>query len=228
MATRFYPRPTTPAPTVSPAYDAGVWDETAAALRRQLIIDTPDNVSGVTNTDTDTIAGVGYYLLWQFVSEPLDAISATLAVSKAAFRCSEENAKLNAFTHIVFRKCDEDGANPVTIGSITDDVEWDNDYDTSFTNRFVGASNLTDQALSQGDRLVIEVGFYSSATKAGGYIGGLVCQSGPYATDLGENDTDTDAWNSWIETGDTFTEATGGGALSINVSDGLTAAQGLD
>ena len=205
MATRWYTDPLN-TPDVSPAYDAN-WDETAAAARRKLVIDTPGNNISVSRIDTDTIAAAAYYLLWQFVSEPLDAISATFPVAKAAFRCAEENAKLNGFTHIKFRKCDGDGGNPTTIGTITDDVEWDNDYPNKY-NRFVGASNLTDQALSQGDRLVIEVGFYSSATKAGGYIGGILSY-GNSGTDLPENDTETAAYNSWIETGDTFSEASG-------------------
>ena len=170
MATRWYTDPTN-TPDVSPAYDAG-WDETAEAVRRKLVIDKPGNNGSVTRTDTDTVAAASSYLLWQFVSEPLDAISATLPVAKGAFRATEQNAKLNGFTRIVFRKCDEDGANPTTIATLTDDVEWDSDYPNLY-NRFVGASNLADQALSQGDRLVIEVGFYSSATKAGGYIGAL-------------------------------------------------------
>lgn len=382
MATRFYTIGNIAG--VSPAFD-GVWDETAEATRTKLSLLPSGYYSGAIS-DTDTIAAAGYYLLQQFISEPLDAISATLPVAKAAFRCYESNAKLNGFTHIVFRKCDEDGGNPVTIGSITDDTEWD---DGEFVNRFVGASNLTDQALNQGDRLVIEVGFYSSATKAGGFTGSLYvsdsyltlidsCPSSEFAyseavfsgrimtqsfigdgnylsharfylskrgtitgnayaaiwehsgtygstgvptgdplavsqpfnvsglstgkslklfyfdstfqlvnttpyfvgvyyddgdidnailnsradnisvhggnraglasgswtayiqdalfyvytsvgSGLPENDTETAAYNSWIETGDTFTEATaGGGALSINVSDGLTAAQGLD
>ena len=136
MATRFYTDPTN-APDVSPAYDGG-WDETAEAVRRKLLIDAPGNNGSVTRTDTDTVAAASSYLLWQFVSEPLDAISATLPVAKGAFRCTEENAKLNGFTRIVFRKCDGDGANPTTIATLTDDVEWDPDYPNLY-NRFVGA-----------------------------------------------------------------------------------------
>ena len=141
MATRWY-TDNWNAPDVSPAYDAG-WDETAAALRRKLLIDDPVNTGTLSSVDTDTVAAASSYLLWQFVSEPLDAISATLPVAKGAFRCTEQNAKLNGYTRIVFRKCDEDGANPTTIATLTDDVEWDNDYPNLY-NRFVGASNLTD------------------------------------------------------------------------------------
>jgi len=204
MATRFYTDPTN-APSVSPAYDGG-WSYTDDSSRRKLVIDTAGNNGDGYGAARDVVDGVGSYCLWQFVSEPLDSISATLAVSKGAFRCSESDAKLNGYTRIIFRKCDEDGSNPVTIGTITDDVEY---AAPTVTNRFVGASNLTDQALSQGDRLVIEVGFYSSATKDTLNYGYIYATDNHATTDLPENDTETTAYNSWIETGDTFTEASG-------------------
>ena len=200
MATRWYTDPTN-APDVSPAYDDG-WDETAEALRRKLSI-TSDGIGTIANSDTDSIAAPAYYLLWQFVSEPLDAISATFPVCKATFQCRKSNAKQGSTLHIKFRKCDSDGSNPTTIASVTDDTEFDNDW---YVNRFYGAANLADQALSQDDRLVIEVGFYSSYTKAGGYTGYVVARIGS-ATDLPEDDIEEDGFNTWIETGDTFTEA---------------------
>jgi len=202
MATRWYTDGVN-APDVSPTYDGG-WDETAEAVRYKLLIDAKGDNGATFNSDTNTVASAAYYLLYQVVSEPLDAISATFAVSKGAFICSETNAKLNGYLHLVFRKCDSDGGNPVTIDSITDDTE----FATVSTNRFIGPLNLTDQALSQGDRLIIEIGFYSSDTKASGY-GGLVRLKDDATTDNLENNTDTTQRNSWIETGDTFTVASG-------------------
>ena len=207
MASRFYPNYTyEPDFTITP--DSS-WDETAAVVYRKLAIDASPNTSQsvLESQDTDTIAAPANYLLFQFISEPLDSISATLAVSQACFQVQEYNAKLNAYTYIVFRKCDSDGGNPVTVGSITDDVEWDS---SNNCERFVGSANLTDQAFSQGDRLVIEVGFYSSATKAGGYIGRMYIVDGSNYDDLPAYDGDPGGWrHSWIETGDTFTEASG-------------------
>jgi len=209
MATRWYTDPTN-APTVSPAYDAS-WNETASAVRRKLVIDVAGNNGSTAKLDLDTVVAAAYYLLWQFVSEPLDAISATLPVCKAAFLCYEDAAKLNATLHIKFRKCDSDGGNPATIASVDDDTEFD---DNAYVNRFYGAANLADQALSQGDRLVIEVGFYSSSTKANGYIGAVRATDNHATTDLPENNTETTSYNSWIETGDTFTVASGGAAVA--------------
>jgi len=201
MATRFYAKWS--GGPVSVTFDAG-WDLTDRANLGQLTIDTPALTGSSYVNDTDTVNGPGAYCLQQLISEPLDAISATFPVSKGAFQAKESNAKLNGYTRIVFRKCDEDGSNPVTIGTITDDVEWN----SVTTNRFVGASNLTDQALSQGDRLVVEIGFYSDTTKNTGYEGEILVFDGS-DTDLPEDNTTTAAYNSWIETGDTFTVASG-------------------
>ena len=205
MATRLYPYVAAGNdPDVSPAFDA-IWDSTSVVRVRRLYLDTRPNTLSAFVLKIDDIAAPAYHLLWQFVSEPLDAISATFAVSKAAFKTLESNAKVNGYTHIVFRKCDSDGGNPVTIGSITDDTE----FGTVSTNRFVGASNLTDQALSQSDRLIVEVGYWANNSKTTDYYAYVAVKDNHASTDLPENDTETAEYNSWIETGDTFTEASG-------------------
>ena len=206
MATRFYTDPIN-APSVSPAYDAG-WDETAAAVRRKLVIDTAGNNGSVVGIDTDTIAAAGTYLLWQFVSEPMDAATYWFTDIKVNFRCAEENAKLNGFLRYVIGKCDEDGGNRTSYDSYNDNVEFLDDYDTIFQSRNIYRAGST-IAFNQGDRLVVDVGFYSSATKAGGYIGAVVATDNHATDDLPVNDTETAAYNSWIETGATFTEASG-------------------
>ena len=205
MATRWYPSVyALQVPDVSPAYDTNAWDETASAVRRKLIIDTPAGTIGTYNSDQATVNATAYYLLFQFVSEPLDAISATLAVSKACFRCFESGVKLDGLLHLVFRKCDEDGNNPTTIATLTDDTEFD---DNDPVNRFVGPSNLTDQSFSQGDRFIVEVGFKDSTKDS--LLFGSIYGDDNSGTDLPENDTETAAYNCWIETGDTFTVASG-------------------
>jgi len=201
MATRWYTDPTN-VPDVSPDYDGG-WDETASAIRRKLVIDTKGDNGYTFIDDQATVAATAYYLIYQFVSEPLDAISATLAVSKAAFICKESGAKLDGLLHLVFRKCDGDGSNPVTIDTLTDDVE----FSTSGISRFAGPSDLTDQELSQGDRFIVEVGFKDS-TKDSLLVGTIYIRDDD-PDDLPENDTTGGSYNSWIETGDTFTVASG-------------------
>ena len=204
MATRWY-TDNLNAPDVSPAYDAG-WDETASAVRRKLLISIPTGINLYDFLDYCSVDANAYYLLLQFVSEPVDSISATFPVSKAVFRCAESNAKCNAFLHLVFRKCDGDGSNPVTIASMTDDVEFASGTTPS---RFIGASDLANQALSQGDRLIVEAGFYSSAGKAYASDYGKIYVTNHSSLDFPETDDSVASYNSWIETGDTFTEATG-------------------
>ena len=78
MATRWYTQPnegdvSDVSPTVS-----GDWDGvTSTNLRRKLVIDTPANISSSGSQTDDIVAGPGYYLNRQCVSEPLDVISAT-------------------------------------------------------------------------------------------------------------------------------------------------------
>ena len=209
MATRFYPYGalTGGAPDVSPTY-SGDWGDTSDVLRRKLIIDTPGDTGGTVGYLLENYASPVYYLEWQFVSEPLDAISATLAVAKCAFRCSEDAAKASASLHVIFRKCDQDGANPVDIGSIADGTEFNDTIGIPF-NTFAGPSNLTDQAFSQGDRLIVEVGVYFNNAKSENYYARIYVNNDHATTDLPENDTETAEYNCWIETGDTFTEASG-------------------
>jgi len=202
MATRWYPDPIN-VPDVSPNWSS-TWDQTS--VRRKLTIDTPGNNGDRTLDGIETSATPHYHGIRQFISEPLDSISATLPVVKAAFLCSESNVKLNGVLVVIIRKCDSDGSNDTDIAVCVDDVEFDSDI----TNRFLDAGNQADQSFSQGDRLIFEVGFYANNTKDTSYSGTIKITDNHATTDLGENDTDTTAYNSWIETGDTFTEAASG------------------
>ena len=203
MATRFYFDPTN-APSVSPGY-ASVWDA-PPDNRRKLVIDTRGHNGSTYFGRSETSATIWYSSPVQFVSEPLDSISATLSACKGAFRCSENEAKANAVLHVVFRICDQDGSNATDIASITDDTEFD---DALFENRFFGSSDLANQVFSQGDRLIVEVGIFFNNTKDTSYSGGFYVTDNQPVGDLPENDTETSTYNSWIETGDTFTEASG-------------------
>jgi len=206
MATRFYTY-ATGTPSVSPSFSS-VWNATTVdgATRRLLALDTPGDTGDSLEAVLERVATADEHLMRQFVSPPLDAISATFAAAKAAFRYFETDAKCNCTAYIIFRKCDEDGSNDTDIGVITNGTEFDT---ADYVNRYAGPTNLTDQAFSQGDRLVVEVGAYFNNTKDSDYTARFYTTDNHATTDLGENDTDTTAYNSWIETGDTFTEASG-------------------
>ena len=210
MATRFYLSQTTS--DISPAIDA-VWDA-GPAVRRELTL-TKESTGADTLTSTKTGSSNFYHCAAQYITPLLASISAVLAVSKAAFRCYEVEKDDNASLHLVFRKCDDVGGNLVTIGSITDDTEL---VDGSLANRFVGASNLTDQSFSEDDRLIVEVGVFFNNTKNETDVAYIHIIDNN-ASDLPENDTETAAYNCWIETGDTFAES--GGVITRSIAGAL-------
>ena len=215
MATRWYTDPTN-TPDVSPAFVGDIWTDTTAAVRRKLVIDTPGNNASTNFEAAETSGSTVYKLLVQFVSEPLDAISATAASSKGAFRCIESAAKSDAFLYILPGKCDGDGANETKFGNgftyyMFDGTEFD---DGALVNRATNSFNIDDQVFSQGDRLIMEVGVRLSNSKTDLYSGTVNITDNHVDTDLPENDTETTAYNSWIETGDTFTVAAVGGAVA--------------
>ena len=209
MATRFYTDPTN-APTVSPDF-VYAWDDTTQAVRRKLVIDTRGNNGSTDFEVTETATFYDEILFVQFVSEPLDSISATLPVMKNFFRFVESNAKANCTNKVRWGKCDSDGSNSVAISAAgyTSGPEFNDGDTTNLANRGWGESNGTDTAFSQGDRLIVEVGVYFDYAKVSSYTATISITDNHATTDLPENDTETAAYNSWFESGDTFTEASG-------------------
>ena len=225
MATRFYPDPTN-TPTVSPDFVGisalGVWHDTTQAVRRKLALDTPGNNASTNFTVTEINAGINYVLVAQFVSEPLEAMSSTIdfEAMKASFLCFESAAKSDASLFVSFAKCDQDGSNAAAIdslGYINDTTEF---YDGGYVNRY-GLQTLSAQngSISANQRLIIEVGVKFSNYKTAEYGGSINITDNHATTDLPENDTETAAYNSWIETGDTFTEASTGGPWEASPED---------
>ena len=204
MATRLYFDPTN-TPDVSPAYSSQ-WALTADAVRRKMYLDTPGDTASSNFTVAETAAVARYVLAVQFVSEPLNAYTENMDLWQWAFRCMENAAKADAKIVCYLRKCDGDGANPVDLGINLHGTECD---DVELVNRFVSVGYLTGGEVSQGDRLIIEVGFYLNNTKTDSYSGTVNITDNHATTDLPENDTETAAYNCWAETGATFTEASG-------------------
>ena len=210
MATRFYTDPTN-APDVSPGYEGGAisWHDTSQAVRRKLVIDTKGNNNSTSFQVSEISASLTKVLAVQFVSEPLDAhASVTLSDMSYAFRCLEAAAKADASVCIIFRKCDGDGSNDALLSAnsyATSGTEFD---DSVLTNRY-RAYDRTDGSIAQGQRLIVEVGVTFANTKDTEHLATINVTDNHATTDLPENETETTAYNSWIETGDTFTEASG-------------------
>ena len=202
MASRFYPTLTAES-SVSPAFSS-TWD-VDPIWRTVLDIDAPAGTASTAYTNPKTGSSAVRVGQFQFISAPLDSISATFAACKAAFLCSEDERDDNVYLVVKFRKCDGDGSNAADIGSIDDDTEFN---DASYINRIIESTDLANSSLTQGQRLIVEVGYFYNNTKSETDYGRLYITNNS-GTDLPENDTETTAYNSWIETGDTFTEASG-------------------
>ena len=168
MATRFYPDPTN-APDVSPDWIGygSPWDDTSQGVRRKLVLGTPGNNASTDFTVSETSATLAYkVLVIQFVSEPLDSFAATSVLFDWAFRCIENAAKSDARFYGGVGKCDSDGSNSTNFTWITEGTEFDDGY---LTNRYAARSIIT--GLSQGDRLIVEVGVSFENSKTDSYSG---------------------------------------------------------
>ena len=204
MATRCYFDPDN-APDVTPAVGA-YWDQWDEAILGKLEFDTPGNNNSVTVEVTEVATEAQWrVLVGQFVSEPVDAVSATGLNYKFAFRCVESAAKADATIRVAYGRCNADGSSVVTIAPVNEGTEFD---DGVLTNRFYGPTNVNDLLVSQGQRLIVEVGVEFNNTKDTSYSASINFTDN-HVTDLPENDTETTAYNSWFESGDTFTEASG-------------------
>lgn len=199
MATRFYLGPTS-APTILPAFSAG-WEVSAAATRAIMAQSKPGGATTIARSDgagaNDDVLSV------QFVSQPMSAQSISGFV-KGQIRASESalagdwRAQMRAYV------VSSDG---VTVRGVL--LDFDGSALTSefvlnvLTNRKFplawtgsGAALTLVNALD-GDRLVIEIGARSHAA-AGGNTYSLEFRADA-ASDLPEDETSTDAFNSWIE-----------------------------
>jgi hypothetical protein len=203
MATRFYHGTSgNGAPSVSPSF--GTWDDTASAVRRKLFLGTPPSTGGEEGAAAETSATPVNVLLFQFVSEPLNSRASASDTISWVHLCRESSGNLNGFLRVLIRKCDGDGTNDSTIATAVDGTE----FATSNISRY--DTNSPTFSIGQGQRLVIEVGFYANNTMTNSYIGRVTAYN-TGAADLDANDSDTDPVdNSWIEFADTYTEATGG------------------
>jgi hypothetical protein len=194
MATRFY-LPSTGAAAVSPAYDAG-WEDTSFAARLKAVTTrissafttVADNVN--TKLDED-------HLYRQYVSDPIPAQTITAQTIKVQIRAAESNAAANLFTSINIRVVSNDGSTfrtPAVVAMQRDDVEWA----STLTNRgWSGTSSAV--VASANDRIVIEIGQGGDPTGGGNHNDGTMRIGDNSATDLPEDDTDTNDYNPWVE-----------------------------
>jgi len=119
-------------------------------------------------------------------------------------RANEDNADANLYLSLCIRVCSNDGTTiRGTILSLTrDDVEFDS---TTYVNRqFTATSDSGDINAQEGDRIVIEIGQGGDPVGGGSHNDGAVGVGDNASTDLPENDTETAAYNPWVELADTL------------------------
>jgi hypothetical protein len=151
-------------------------------------------------TVAETDGSVHDECFFQGMTRPLQAFANATQTVKFCFRCEESSTAMDATLYVILRKCDEDGSNPTTIINMDEGVEM---LKNTLTSRYF--TTTVDVSLTEGQRLVWEVGYRAANTKTNSYE----AQIGFYnasATDLDENDSDMDQDNCWMELSDSFPE----------------------
>lgn len=223
MATRFY-LPVNGTPLISPAFSAS-WEETAAATRL-MCYDYKSSTTIATSAVTKTGAATNDVLGFQYVSEPITAVTIS-GTCKGIIRVSESVASNDCRAQLVIKVMSGDGSVERGVLLAENAGALASEYSTSLTNRkfplaWAGAGTAVSSVDAQeGDRVVIEIGtkFHVVTTS----ISSSYSLGDSSATDCAENETATTANNPWIElsTNLTFIRTTSlsEGVVNTNYND---------
>lgn len=224
MATRF--NLTTTAAGQSPAFGSpgigGSWDVTGTTVRRKLTTTATKGTTAITTTSTCSHTGAQFGLIYQGVSEPLDAQTISAGTTFSGQIMARE-----------FAGTDDVDAIAILIKAVSNDGSTETDclvdlayYDGSAElinnatcrNRQIAVAVTVTRAitLNQDDRLVIELG--TCNTSGAGTTPQSAFKIGENATDLPANNTQTTDGAGWVEISQTLTFA---GAGAITGSDGI-------
>jgi hypothetical protein len=202
VTTRFYFRDATPAVTPS-SWSAG-WNKTSATLY-SLITNKILGTGGATLSNTASGTSGHFTGIYRAVSLPLLAqtISGTI---KGQFQCSETNATDNYTLAVAIKIIQADGTDRAVLlaASASDDTSAtppEMVVTTQTNRRFQDSSEnfsitLSSQAVTAGDRLVIEIGYRQASTSV---ANGGVRTASTDASDLPEDSTTTTNANPWLE-----------------------------
>jgi len=194
MPTRFY-LPSTGAAEVSPAFDAG-WVNIPANVDRLKCVTTRINSAMVDAQRTVTVgASEETVLVRQYVSAPIAAqtISGTV---KLQARAREEAAGMNARDFLLLKVVSNDGS--TVRGTLLALNSYKNtELNTTLTNKtWADGDALTSVTAQAGDRIVAEIGVaWLSILNRSCWVN----FGDNSATDLPENETETAAYNPWLE-----------------------------
>lgn len=201
MPTRFF-LPSTGAAAVTPAL--GAWDETANAGAALECVTTRIS-SAMASVTVAKGTGATRALARQYVSKPIDAQTISAGTVKGQVRALESAINDNLdLVPIRITVVSNDGTTlRGTILALGDYVTV-LEFGTALTNRKIADGDATTSVTAQaGDRIVIELGIKNSTS--GTSVSGSLSFGDDNATDLGENTTDTSAFNPWVELSNTIT-----------------------
>lgn len=202
MATRFYCRHSAETTIISPTPDAA-WEDQTAFLRAYTRTSRIGNAMA-DQAFADADATDRDVLMRQYISMELVAgqtITGAQAL-KAQIRMSERAATCNMFFAIGIRVL---ASNGTTVRKTVLVVTRDNsEAAAALTNRqFTATSAATNYTVLAGDRLVFEIG--GGGDPAAGSDHDYTLRLGDAAaSDLPEDNTDTNDFNPWIELTDTL------------------------
>ncbi len=204
MATRFYFPSAGSAPITNAVFNAG-WNNTGSATRYPLLKQKSGTSMVTHSANVDATAGARFTCRGQFVFGPLAAqtISGTI---KGQCRVRESNAAVNGFVAVAVHIVQPDGTlrgNCLTVAASDNTAAAPPEMTTTLTNRRFQDSaenfaiTLTSQAVTEGDYLVVEVGWREADTNTARTMDASFGDNS--ATDLAEDNTTTTANNPWIE-----------------------------
>ena len=194
----------TAAPDISPTFGNGsVWNVTGDGIRRKMSW-TKDN-STLTSKTSSSTSGTGNYLMYQLVSDPLQAATVSGATIKGQLRAnaSSTSGSPRLSTAVTMFIVDGSGNYKSSI-TTSSGTSGSGDYTTTLTNRFLwnGTQTLSDFTLADGDRIVFEIGFNQHFASQARTVTQRIGNSA--ASDLAQDETSTTDNNPWIEFSYTF------------------------
>lgn len=205
MATRFY-LPSSGTPDISPSIDAE-WEASYSLTRRNAVTTKISSTMTTVTNSTDGSDDNQDICFFQFISAPISAQTISAQTLKFQIRMSEASTSNNLYSTICVRVLSGDG---LTVRGTILAVTRDNTelVLTTLTNRQFSAT--TTQVVAQtGDVIVIEIGYGGDPFPSSARHRGSISYGDDSTTDLGENDTDTAAYNPWVEFANTITFYTG-------------------
>lgn len=214
MVTRVY-LPSSGAAPISPAYDSA-WEDTSAAARLAAV--TARISSSMTTFEfLDADLSNRDVLAYQYILGPLAAQTIGAQTVLWQIRCQEGNSSNNMFTALGIRAVASDATTfRGTLLAVTLDAT--EIATTGLVNRAFSATTSS-VTVQDGDYLVLEIGAGGDPTGAntGSFGSGHDYRlriGDASASDLPEDDTDTNDYNPWIEFANTITFGGGGGSFT--------------